>query len=136
MLHRFHRATPGEGLRPFLRRITPAITGSKKNDARLRKAARYVDAICAWLPYLGSESCVARSLTLYRVARSTGHQAVWSCGVRKTEAGALDGHAWIELDGEPYLEPDGRAADYAVTFRYPEDPVTTGAQAPPRKSPS
>lgn len=37
-----------------------------------------------------------------------------------------DGHAWIELDGEPF-EEQGDVSRYTVTFRYPP-PSERGTQ--------
>ena len=38
-------------------------------------------------------------------------------GVRSEGAGKLDGHAWLEAEGEPLLEPV--APDYKVTYSFP-----------------
>lgn len=56
-------------------------------------------------------SCLVRSLAIYTALRNRGWPAVFVSGVRRTDEGALLGHAWVELDGEvlPELnEPDNR----------------------------
>jgi hypothetical protein len=40
-----------------------------------------------------------------------------------------DGHAWVEVEGKPYEEPND-VRRFAVTFRYPPPP-TAGKMEPP-----
>ena len=48
-------------------------------------------------------------------------------GIR-VEGGSLDGHAWIERDGEPFGEPDDPRARYAVVFTHPP---SSASEVPP-----
>ena len=45
--------------------------------------------------------------------RRSGHDARVVIGVRRTDAGALEAHAWIACDGsEPFLEPAESIASF------------------------
>lgn len=134
MLHQHRRHGPSESLRSMLDRLTPSDQRKTVNNARVQKAACYVDAICSRLPYLSVDACMPRSLTLYRIARESGLDAVWNCGVRKTAEGRLDGHAWLTLGGAPYLEPDDRAKHYTVTFQHPATEAASNASGPRERS--
>jgi hypothetical protein len=64
------------------------------------------------------DTCLYRSLARWVVLRRAGHAArfVMALDPRSRE---IEGHAWVELDGEPVgeaLEPG-----LAVTFTYPAD---------------
>ncbi len=69
-------------------------------------------------------NCLKRALLLYRFLHQSG-QAVQLCiGVRATgpsDTGAtMDGHAWLQRQGVPYLEPLAEEVpSYRVTFAYP-----------------
>lgn len=67
------------------------------------------------------DTCLYRSLARYAVLRGAGHPARFVMGLdldpKKRD---LEGHAWVELHGEPVgetLEPG-----LTVTFRYPASP--------------
>ena len=136
MLHRYRGHHPSDGLHSLLDGLTPGERRGPANDARLRKAVRYVDAICSRLPYLSLDACMPRSLTLYRIARESGVEVAWNCGVRKTAEGRLEGHAWLTLDGAPYLELDDRAKRYTVTFQHPPTGAASSAPGLRDRSPS
>lgn len=70
----------------------------------------------ARLPGVAS-TCLYRSLARYAILRRSGLDAVFVMGLA-AEGLASDGHAWIELGGEPFAEP-ASVSRYAVTFRYP-----------------
>ena len=67
---------------------------------------------------LGS-NCMRRSLVLFRFLRRLGFPAVIVFGIKRNGGGELDGHAWIELDGVPVLEPGDPREEFAVAFLYP-----------------
>ncbi|MGE4056928.1 MAG: lasso peptide biosynthesis B2 protein [Vicinamibacterales bacterium] len=64
---------------------------------------------------LVSTNCLDRSLTLYRLLSRAGAKPVLLLGARKT-SDATDGHAWIELDGQPFPGPDGEEYAPIVGF--------------------
>ncbi len=63
-------------------------------------------------------TCLYRSLSRYAILRRAGRPAVFVMGVRRGATGAVEGHAWIEIEGRPYREPP-LAPDYAITLRHP-----------------
>jgi hypothetical protein len=63
------------------------------------------------------DTCLYRALARYAVLRRAGHAARFVMAVKR-RAPELTGHAWIELDGEPYCETVD--PDLAVTFAYPD----------------
>ena len=68
------------------------------------------------MPWFGS-TCLYRALARYAVLRRTGLDATFVMGVGPR--GVHDeGHAWVEVEGEPFVEPTD-VSKYAVTFRYP-----------------
>lgn len=63
--------------------------------------------------------CLPRALVLFRALGGAGLPARLVVGVRRTLGGALDGHAWVELAGEPVGEPVDPRALFAPTFVHP-----------------
>jgi hypothetical protein len=65
------------------------------------------------------DTCLYRSLARYAVLRGAGHPARFVMGLDPKKRD-IEGHAWVELDGEPVgeiIEPG-----LTVTFRYPASP--------------
>lgn len=63
--------------------------------------------------------CFRQSLILFHGLRRCGHPARIVFGV--TENGdVLDGHSWIELDGEPFAEKDDPRGAFKVAYSYPQ----------------
>lgn len=81
----------------------------------LRKAARYTDALLGRMPRPPRGPCLPRSLTLFYFAHRAGLPVQLQCGVRRV-GGRLQGHAWLSLNGEPFLEKQDPRQSYAVTF--------------------
>jgi len=69
--------------------------------------------------------CLKRSLTLYYFLSRMGQRVNIYYGVKKdaelnNEDQVLDGHSWIELNGEIFNEGDKDAPDiYHITYSYP-----------------
>ena len=77
--------------------------------------ARAIDAILRLdLPILRRGRCWKRALVLQRFLARQGIECRVTFGVRRTSNGALQGHAWLERDGQPLFEPG--TDTYAVTF--------------------
>lgn len=92
----------GLGLRLFgLQRMLRALESNPRNSIDFDSAAvttRMVEAAARRGPY--RPACLPRSLALWAILRWQGHPAELRLGVRKKE-GALQAHAWVELDGRP-----------------------------------
>lgn len=64
-------------------------------------------------------NCMRRTLVLARYLRRAGEEPVVCFGVKPDErpAGAFDGHAWIEIDGQPLAERADPHGLYTTMFR-------------------
>ena len=61
--------------------------------------------------------CLQRSLALYRELGGLGADATLVCGLAH-EGGELVGHAWVELDGTPLLEPADPRERYETVLAF------------------
>jgi hypothetical protein len=99
------------GLTPVTRAPTPDSASALHRRDLLR-----VERGVARLPWVPS-TCLYRALARYALLRRHGVPAVFVMGLG-AEGVKGNGHAWIELEGLPFEEPDD-VTRYAVTFRYP-----------------
>jgi hypothetical protein len=67
--------------------------------------------------------CWKRAAVLRRYLLQNGIFTTVVFGVRRDQEGKLDGHAWLESNGQPILESS--ALDYVVTFRFPSSEADT-----------
>ena len=81
--------------------------------------ARWVSRILAHLPGPWHLSCLNRSVVLYRLLRAAGRPVELCIGVRRV-TGRISAHAWLVLDGAPYLEPETRPTDLPIVARFPD----------------
>ena len=102
-----------------LRLATPLRRRSARRDADEVQArtARLLDALLATDVLCFTPTCWKRAPVLYRFLALQGVETRVLFGVRKGEAGALDGHAWVEAGGVPVSEKT--APDFSVTFSHP-----------------
>jgi hypothetical protein len=80
------------------------------------EALAHADVITQRLPFV-PDTCLYRSLARFSLLRRAGHEARFVMGLSRP--GAIEGHAWVELDGAPYgeeLDPD-----LIVTYAYPSN---------------
>ncbi|MEO7039719.1 MAG: lasso peptide biosynthesis B2 protein [Gemmatimonadaceae bacterium] len=91
-----------------------ARTRARGESVAPARLAHHVDRILHRGFWIWRHSCLRRAAVLAYLLRRAGHDARVVIGVRRTEAGALEAHAWLACDGrEPFLEP----ADSVATFR-------------------
>jgi hypothetical protein len=64
------------------------------------------------------QTCLARALARFYVLRRRGLHPTFVLGVASPSASRTPGHAWVELDGEPWAESDELLACQVVTFRH------------------
>jgi hypothetical protein len=109
--------------------------GNRGDDAamiaRAQRLARYADA---WLRRLRlGNPCLRRSLVLFGRLRRAGLPVRFCLGVRtdgaSSDSDPLEGHAWLELDEQPFLERSPLPAGQVTTFRYPTAAGQTAARA-------
>lgn len=86
------------------------------------------DAAAAWIgnvlsrwPRPWNYTCLKRGIVLYHMLRRAGRPVSLHIGVRKDKGGALQAHAWLVRDGEPYLESDrSEHRAFTVIASFPE----------------
>jgi len=74
------------------------------------------------------DRCLPRTLSLYQCLRGEGLAVRMVFGVRPGER-IEEGHAWLELDGEPLLEPEKRVRGFIAIFHHPEEPAPSAPRA-------
>ena len=120
--------------------LTPSPRRTKRKAAAPlddKALARWVSRILHRLPEPWHLSCLNRSVVLYRLLRAAGRPVELHIGVTRgsglgvARVGGGDSHiaahAWLVLDGAPYLESDVHfVTRLPVVARFPD-----GADAPP-----
>ena len=106
----------------LLRWLTPRPGAEPTQPQRVARLVQRVLGLNRWVY---RPNCLKRSLLLFHFLGNSGDDVRLCLGVRSPgplHAGAtLDGHAWLEVGGAPYLEPQAAAiGSYRVTYRYPE----------------
>jgi hypothetical protein len=112
----------------LLRWLEPRRTPDAADPQTFARAVACTEALLWRISFPLRGVCLPRSLTLYHFARRCGIPARLHCGVRRVDGG-FQGHAWLSLDGRPFLEADDPRPVYAVTFSFPgpsSDPGTAG----------
>ena len=111
-----------EKLASVLERGRPELpVGSRAfHDADL---AAWVDGLLHRMRGPWRHTCLKRAAALFYLLRSAGRPVEMEIGVRRDSAGALQAHAWLNLTGSVYLEPDPAAPNaHEVIARFPETP--------------
>ena len=81
-------------------------------------AATVLEMLQAGWP-LVRRGCLTRGLTLYYFLRRAGVDVALTFGMGRVPPGdGFDGHCWLVLDGEPYLEPRDPSHDYATMYSF------------------
>lgn len=104
----------------------PALTGAMEANSwpppETESPDRLLEQVEALVAVtLGSRfrTCLRRSVLFYYVLRSTGQRPILVIGVRRAaQPSGLDGHAWVELDNQPFRE-EMRIAEFTAMYRYP-----------------
>ena len=110
-------ASVGEILRSFAGDVRPR--GARTADEILRAHRKAVHGRFVPRP----TTCLPRALGLARLLRRHGHAAALVLGVQPGEVpttGLEGGHAWVEIDGQPFGEPEGKTEKYVEFLRAPE----------------
>lgn len=86
--------------------------------------AQMIDSLLGIDLFIFRRSCWKRALVLHRYLALNGIESQISFGLRKESNGRMDGHAWLEHNGQPLLEDN--AAKYVVTFSLPAEHSSSG----------
>jgi hypothetical protein len=98
-------------------RVLPLPRALRMMTPRGRASASLPPARIARLASLVTRNCWKRAALLHRYLLLAGVDNRMVFGVRRAGEALLDGHAWIEVDGRPFPEPE--PPGYHVTFVYP-----------------
>ena len=79
--------------------------------------ARAIDLLLSADFLIFKPICWKRAAVLHRYLSRNGTRTRIIFGVRNESDGKVDGHAWLEADGQPILEKD--PPDYVVTYSFP-----------------
>lgn len=110
--------------------LTPSPKGETAVALDDKALARWVTRILHRLPEPWHLSCLNRSVVLYHLLRAAGRPVELCIGVTRAAAGGVTrvgreaphiaAHAWLVLDGAPYLESDAHfVTQLPVVARFP-----------------
>jgi hypothetical protein len=85
--------------------LTPERAPHEPRPVLLYSCAWWVDRLVDRWPFRFWGHCLRRSLALYFVAMRSGYPVVIALGIRRDGGRSVIGHGWLELEGEPFLEP-------------------------------
>jgi hypothetical protein len=84
---------------------------------------KWVDSIIARGQPLVRPGCLTRGVTLYYALRSHGVDVALCFGVGPHD-GEMAGHCWLDLDGQPFLEPADPLSKFTEVVRVSRTGVT------------
>jgi hypothetical protein len=103
-----------------LERLDALVTRPPRRPRRDGPTAERLERLTALAPRLAHPlvrtGCLTRGVTLYWFLRRAGLDVQLRFGLDPT--GAADGHCWLTLDGEPYLERNDPGR-FVETYRLP-----------------
>ena len=104
---------------PRALQLVSTSTRSKQNGdaARIEELSTAIDAVLGMNFLIFKPNCWKRAAVLHRYLAMQGVATTIVFGLRKEPAGELKGHAWLEYEGRPILEPSPPA--YKVTYKFP-----------------
>lgn len=110
----------------LLGEIDPGLGPGPRDEEKLRKTVGFVDSLLKYRPFQQYGKCLLRSLVLYRFLRLQGWPVEIHFGVRKTdnedthvERTEITGHAWLVLNGQPFLETEEQKGSFVTTYCFP-----------------
>jgi hypothetical protein len=123
------RIAPFAALVPALMRLPlprlAALVTRRPNPRRATRAEiERLERVTTLAPRIGrplvGSGCLTRGLTLYWFLRRAGLDVELRFGLDPEDGGELtDGHCWLTLDGEPYLEPRDPRLRFTELYRLP-----------------
>jgi hypothetical protein len=114
-------ALPRLPLLDLLQRLKPSQTPSYPNRPRFEKAAQYIEVLLRRYPFPLSGQCLPRALMRYYFATRYGLGVRFYCGVCH-DGDRLEGHAWVNVNGQPFQEAIDPETIYTITFSFPKRP--------------
>jgi hypothetical protein len=101
-----------------LRLVSPNTRRKKKGRAPgPEELSTAIDSLLGLSFLMFKPSCWKRATVLHRYLALQGISTTIVFGLRKEPDGELKGHAWLEREGRPILEP--ALPSYKVTYTFP-----------------
>jgi hypothetical protein len=100
----------------------PRRAAARQPSVSDERLAQLLDSVLGLNVLCFTPVCWKRAAVLHRQLVLRGRDTRVLFGLRKDGGGLLDGHAWIESDGQPLFETV--APEYAVTYSFPSEPST------------
>ena len=101
---------------PRALRIVAGNQPHSRKEVDREELARAIDLLLSADVLIFKPICWKRAAVLHRYLSRNGTPTKIIFGVRN-ESGNVDGHAWLEADGQPILEKD--PPNYVVTYSFP-----------------
>jgi hypothetical protein len=92
-------------------------TQTSHNGKTQDELARVIDLLLSADVLMFKPICWKRAAVLHRYLSRNGVSTRIIFGVRNEAAGKVDGHAWLEANGQPILEKT--PPEYVVTYSFP-----------------
>jgi hypothetical protein len=106
-----------------LPRLASLITRPPRYPSRpspeVSRLARMIELAPRVVRPLVRTGCLTRGVTLFWFLRRAGLDVELRFGLEVDEHGASDGHCWLALDGEPFLERVDPRPRFAEVYRLP-----------------
>ena len=116
-------------LRLPLPRLAALLTRPPGRGAPKRGAVERLDRVMTLAPRIGHpfvrSGCLTRGVTLFWFLRRAGLDVDLRFGLDPAAEQAVDGHCWLTLHDEPYLEPRDPRGRFTELYRLP--PLQTGS---------
>jgi hypothetical protein len=92
-------------------------TSTSLNGKSQDELARAIDLLLSADVLMFKPICWKRAAVLHRYLSRNGIPTRIIFGVRNEPGGKVDGHAWLEANGQPILE--SKPPEYVVTYSFP-----------------
>jgi hypothetical protein len=103
--------------------VAALITSPTRRGAATAADVERLDRLMALAPRVGRPlirpGCLTRGVTLFWFLRRAGLDVELRFGLDSTCDGTPDGHCWLALDGEPFLERRDPRPRFAELYRLP-----------------
>ena len=113
----FSAAVRFRSLPAALQLLSPSARKEPTWHVDEEEIAGAVQAVLGMNFFVFRQICWKRAALMYRFLALQGNATTIVFGLRKEHADDLKGHAWLEANGKPIMEPE--APDYTVTYTFP-----------------
>jgi hypothetical protein len=115
-------------IQSLIKLLTPQDPKFPLNPQQKKKIIKWTDGILGWDFFIFRSSCLKRSLILYHFLKQGGLPLQINFGVRKLAQNSkarvplLDGHGWLSLGGQTYLEKGEPQKAFKLIYSFPPLP--------------